>query len=95
MHMSWMHYIGGRLESRYRYSIGLVYNTFPMPSASKAQLAKLEPLAKAVLDARVAQGFEVPDAFHLLNGRSRVVRKMVDQVDLVLQEMGIFPEVEV
>jgi hypothetical protein len=52
MHMSWLRYIGGRLESRYRYSIGLVYNTFPTPQAKKEKWFKLEPLAQAVLDAR-------------------------------------------
>ena len=52
MHMSWLRHMGGRLESRYRYSIGLVYNTFPTPVVKDAQLAKLEPLAQAVLDAR-------------------------------------------
>lgn len=31
MHMSWLRHVGGRLESRYSYSIGLVYNTFPTP----------------------------------------------------------------
>lgn len=51
-HMSWLSQIGGRLESRYRYSIGLVYNTFPWPEASPAQRAKVEALAQAVLDAR-------------------------------------------
>ena len=51
MHMAWLRYIGGRLESRYRYSIGLVYNTFPMPPKG-ADLSKLEPLAQTVLDAR-------------------------------------------
>ena len=29
MHMAWLRFIGGRLKSDYRYSIGLVYNTFP------------------------------------------------------------------
>jgi len=52
MHMAWMRQIGGRLESRYRYSIGLVYNTFPLPSARQEKLDKLEPLANAVLQAR-------------------------------------------
>jgi len=50
--MAWMRDIGGRLESRYRYSIGLVYNTFPWPDATPAQRAKIEVLAQAVLDAR-------------------------------------------
>ncbi len=55
MHMAWLRHIGGRLESRYRYSIGLVYNTFPTPpgfASGEADLSKLEPLAQAVLDAR-------------------------------------------
>ena len=49
MHMAWLRHIGGRLKSDYRYSIGLVYNTFPLP---KGDLSKLDPLAQAVLDAR-------------------------------------------
>lgn len=52
MHMAWMRQIGGRLESRYRYSIGLVYNNFPWPDATPVQHAKIETLAQAVLDAR-------------------------------------------
>ncbi len=54
MHMSWLRHISGRLESRYRYAIGLVYNTFPMPHLTETGLAKLESLAQAVLDARVS-----------------------------------------
>ncbi|MFD2580057.1 type IIL restriction-modification enzyme MmeI [Novosphingobium colocasiae] len=53
-HMAWLAHIGGRLESRFRYSIGLVYNTFPWPDATPAQRAKVEVLAQAVLDARAA-----------------------------------------
>ena len=57
MHMAWMRTVTGRLESRYMYSVGVVYNTFPMPPA-RANLSKLDPLAEAVLDARDAH----PDA---------------------------------
>lgn len=52
MHMSWLRHIGGRLESRYRYSVNLVYNTFPWPDATPAQRKSIEALAQAVLDAR-------------------------------------------
>ncbi len=52
MHMAWLRMIGGRLESRYRYSIGIVYNPFPWPSLGDAVRAKLSRLAHAVLDAR-------------------------------------------
>lgn len=51
MHKAWLRYIGGRLKSDYRYSIGLVYNTFPVPFKG-SKLSKLEPFAKRVLDAR-------------------------------------------
>ena len=57
MHMAWLRHVGGRLKSDYRYSIGLVYNTFPMPDAG-ADLQSLNSLAQAVLDARAAH----PDA---------------------------------
>ena len=39
MHMAWLRHIGGRLKSDYRYSIGLVYNTFPMPPGFGASRA--------------------------------------------------------
>ncbi len=61
MHMAWLRHVGGRLKSDYRYSIGLVYNTFPLPPGfadASAGLSKLEGLAQAVLDARA----EYPDA---------------------------------
>jgi hypothetical protein len=58
MHMAWLRNIGGRLESRYRYSIGIVYNTFPWPEASETQKEKIRALAQGVLDARA----KFPDA---------------------------------
>ena len=58
MHMSWLRYIGGRLKSDYRFSIGLVYNTFPWPTVKPAKRKKVEGLAQGVLDARAAH----PDA---------------------------------
>ena len=61
MHMAWLRHVGGRLESRYRYSIGLVYNTFPVPSGftiKNANQRRLEPLAQAILNARATY----PDA---------------------------------
>jgi hypothetical protein len=54
MHVAWLAHIGGRLKSDFRYSIGLVYNTFPWPDATPAQRGKVEELAQAVLDARAA-----------------------------------------
>ena len=61
MHMAWMRAITGRLESRYQYSVGVVYNTFPVPPSfvdRSTDLSKLQQLAQAVLDARATH----PDA---------------------------------
>ena len=52
MHMAWLRHIGGRLKSDYRYSVGIVYNTFPWPDATERQREKVRALAQAVLDAR-------------------------------------------
>ena len=56
MHMAWLRQLGGRLKSDYRYSIGIVYNTFPLPPGFLGgdHGPVLEPLAQAVLDARAA-----------------------------------------
>ena len=51
MHMAWLRHVGGRLKSDYRYSIGLVYNTFPTPQQD-TDMSRLKPLAQAVLKAR-------------------------------------------
>ena len=53
MHMAWMRYTCGRLESRYQYSSQIVYNNYPWPeSPSVKQRAAVEAAAQAVLDAR-------------------------------------------
>ena len=53
MHMAWMRLVAGRLESRYSYSVGIVYNNFPFPPApSPKQTAAVEAAAQAVLAAR-------------------------------------------
>ena len=58
MHMAWLRQIGGRLKSDPRYSIGIVYNTFPTPpgfsSREGQDFQRLEIAAQDVLDARAA-----------------------------------------
>jgi len=52
VHMAWMRAVCGRLETRYSYSINIVYNNFPWPNPTEAQKAKIEQTAQAILDAR-------------------------------------------
>ena len=67
MHMAWVRQVGGRLESRYRYSNRLVYNNFPWPQEpSEKQRAAVESAAQAVLDARkehLAKGCTLADLY--------------------------------
>jgi hypothetical protein len=66
MHMAWMRSVCGRLESRYRYSAGIVYNNFPWPfceqktedASVKRWVDAINKEAQAVLDARA----RFPDA---------------------------------
>jgi hypothetical protein len=53
MHMTWVRYVCGRLESRYRYSNTIVYNNFPWPETpSDKQIKTVEAAAQKVLDTR-------------------------------------------
>lgn len=59
MHMAWVRTVCGRLESRFRYSAGIVYNNFPWPTSVDAKRRlKVEACAKEVLEARA----EFPDS---------------------------------
>ena len=40
------------MKSDYRYSCGIVYNTFPWPAPTDEQKAAIEKTAQAILDAR-------------------------------------------
>jgi hypothetical protein len=53
IHMAWLRQIGGRLKSDYRYSVGIVYNTYPWPKVNEQQKARVRNAAQAVLDARL------------------------------------------
>lgn len=52
VHNSWMRQIAGRMKSDYSYSNTIVYNSFPWPSPTAEQKAKIEQTAQEILDAR-------------------------------------------
>jgi hypothetical protein len=52
VHMAWMRVVCGRLKSDYRYSKEQVYNSFPWPTPTEAQQAKIEKTAQQILEAR-------------------------------------------
>lgn len=56
MHMIWLKNIGGKLETRYRYSSNLVYNTFPIVQMSDRRLKLIESFVYEILDVREEEG---------------------------------------
>lgn len=55
MHMAWVKYTCGRLESRFRYSNKLVYNNFPFPiNVIDKNKVNVEQKAQKVLEVRLA-----------------------------------------
>jgi hypothetical protein len=54
IHNDWMRLVAGRLESRYRYSGTIVYNTFPFPDATDEQKNNIENFAEEILLARAS-----------------------------------------
>lgn len=92
MHMAWVRHIGGRLKSDFQYGIGVIYNTFPMPSMSAAKRKRLGLFAKAVLDARDAHpGASLSDLYDpdVMPGNLRKAHRALDRaVDRLYHRSG-------
>ncbi len=97
MHMAWLRYTGGRLGNGYRYS-SVVYNTFPLPPVGDDALAELEPLARAVLDARAAEPgatlADLYDALAMPANLRRAHRALDRAVDRLYRRAGFGSERE-
>lgn len=52
MHMAWVNAVGGKLETRIRYSAELCYNTFPAPSLTEKQKETITTHVYNVLEER-------------------------------------------
>ncbi len=52
MHMVWLRSIGGKLKNDYRYSSGLVYNTFPIQNLSTQRKNEITRVILEILDLR-------------------------------------------
>lgn len=54
LHLVWLSTVCGKLETRYRYSNTLGWNTFPMPMLTEQNKSDLTACAEAILLAREA-----------------------------------------
>ncbi|MGX0905182.1 hypothetical protein ACSSV8_003776 [Roseovarius sp. MBR-79] len=52
MHRIWLSAVGGRIGNGFRYSVKIVYNSFPIPSFTQTQLENLDQAARQILRTR-------------------------------------------
>ncbi|CQR25847.1 Type II restriction enzyme, methylase subunit YeeA [Streptococcus varani] len=64
LHMVWLAAIGGKLETRYSYSSGVVYNTFPVPDLSTKRKNRIEEAVFDILDLREELGGTLAELYH-------------------------------
>ncbi|HFM5793356.1 TPA: type IIL restriction-modification enzyme MmeI, partial [Enterococcus faecium] len=64
MHMVWLRSVGGKLETRYRYSAGLVYNTFPIQDLSAQRKNEMTRVMTEILDLREYEGGTLADLYN-------------------------------
>lgn len=84
MHMVWLRSIGGKLKTDYRYSAGLVYNTFPIPELSDSRKNMLEEAVFEMLDVREEEGGTLAELYgganKPMNERLRQAHEKIDGI---------------
>ncbi|MFW3538980.1 class I SAM-dependent DNA methyltransferase [Vagococcus fluvialis] len=84
MHMTWLQTIGGRLKTDYRYSAGMVYNTFPIPPLSTQRKNTLEEAVLEMLDVREEEGGTLAELYgganKPMNERLRIAHEKIDGI---------------
>lgn len=84
MHMVWLRSIGGKLKTDYRYSAGLVYNTFPIPELSESRKSMLEDAVFEMLDVREEEGGTLAELYgganKPMNERLRQAHEKIDGI---------------
>ena len=76
MHMTWVKYTCGRLESRFRYSKDVVYNNYPWAKeVSEKNKKKVEAKAQKVLDVRAEfPNSSLADLYHQLTMPPKLIK---------------------
>lgn len=64
MHTLWLKSVGGKLETRYRYSAGVVYNTFPIGKISTRRKNELTEKVEEILELREIDGGTLSELYN-------------------------------
>ncbi|MCL1948988.1 MAG: N-6 DNA methylase [Turicibacter sp.] len=82
IHMVWLRSIGGKLKTDYRYSAGLVYNTFPVPPLSTQRKNMMEEQILEILDLREEIGGTLAELYNnsTMPAELREAHEKLDQI---------------
>lgn len=93
MHLVWIATVCGQLETRYRYSNVLGWNTFPVPTLTEKNKADLTRCAEDILLAREAHfPATIADLYEVKDGASKMpddLRAAHERNDEVLERIYI------
>ncbi|HHT7796483.1 TPA: class I SAM-dependent DNA methyltransferase [Streptococcus suis] len=84
MHLCWLREVGGKLDSRFRYSADLVYNTFPIPELSERRKAMLEEAVLNMFDVREEEGGTLAQ---LYGGANKPMNARLKEAHLKIDEI--------
>ena len=89
LHMEWMKSVCGRLESRYRYSIEIVYNNFPFIKLSSGVSENINKLSKQILNIRKEKNLSLEKLYDPLMMPKELRMKHKELDSLVLKLYGL------
>ena len=87
--MEWMKSVCGRLESRYRYSIEIVYNNFPFINLSSGVSENINKLSKQILNIREEKNLSLEKLYDPLLMPEELRKKHKELDSLVLKLYGL------
>lgn len=86
MHMVWVDAVGGKLETRYRYSAKLCYNTFPFPDITLKQKENLNLYVFAILDERARHPEKTMAQLYDPDKMPKGLRQAHEELDLAVEQ---------
>ncbi|MFW2134800.1 class I SAM-dependent DNA methyltransferase [Chryseobacterium sp. TY4] len=87
MHMVWVDAVGGKLETRYRYSAKLCYNTFPFPTLNEKQKESITQYVFSVLDERAKFPEKTMAWMYNLETMPEGLKKAHHELDLAIERI--------
>jgi len=85
MHMCWVKTVGGRLDSRIRYSSSICYNTFPFPEINQKQKEQINLHVFAVLEEREKHSGKTLAQLYNPEKMPKGLREAHHQLDLAIE----------